>query len=478
MPRVFSPDTGPMFAPSLLQRTFWWMAGADVALLSDRRCADDRIRFTATGLVTLASSGVAFVSAYVIASSYIVASELAASSWAAAWALFVLLNERSLLAGMWSMADASLARKLATNWPRLCLALAAAAAAGPAIELRIFADSVALQRQRDGQVEIAGAQRRLASQYSEISRLEQRLVGLDGRISAADAQVDQAARAAIAESDGSGGSGREGADILFEIKRAEQSRLERDAQALRDRLDPERRALAARISGLTVGRDAELARFRERAEATDDVVADLIALHHLKSHPESGPILVISAWAIWLIVALAELLPILSAIFQRTGAYEEAVAARRIVAIAEWRAWRESSHRGIAAVAVAEQRVDIAGAQLVDHLVTDALDEASTCEAARKAQEELVAEILASAVPRARRAAREAFGDDLEHEVAAVAREARRQADGRVVHAEIRHSRVVTALRRIETWIRERFWKSGGDARPSAPPPLAEQGAT
>jgi hypothetical protein len=437
-------------------RLFCTAAGADISILNDPSCAQSRGYRAAMGVQVVATSVLAGASATLISDFYLYNGNLSfALATGIGWGSFIFILDRGLLVSLDGQPDLPRHQALLMSAPRMGLAALIALAIAIPTEILAFRARTDQQVLVDAQEDVAQAEARIAKRYGDIPDLQKQRDKLADDTLAAEKRADAAAHEAVIEADGTGGSRKRGAQGIYEIKHREALRLVASAEAALKSANTEIVQIDKRLDGLRGARDTELASYQNTVAKSGDILGRWIALERMKSDPRYGRIVTLGGWVIEGISFLAELGPLLMALFRTPGAYEAAVVAKRDIGVARWKARRQVALHRAAAYAQIELRKEAAAVTTLEKIVDAAGERAMTSPAVRRAQRAIVREIVERAVPAAQRATRNAFNDDLEADIAAAAQAARAKAAGRAANAAARQARAFQLLNGMGTWVRK-----------------------
>ena len=421
-----------------------WTAGVDPRVIDDPDVSASWNVLALIGALVFQNSAIATAEVYAILRYfYYVRPEVALIS-GIAWGVVLLNCERAMLGSIHKGARVPPWKLILMIASRVGLTVLMAITIGKPAELLMNSRRVDVELAVEHNAESAAQRKGIEVKYSG------RLAELDSVIASNGrdvARYDSLAGAALdsATCDGDGTCGVHnpilGPRYRAKVERANQQRLAAEhAHAVHEPRIAEAVIARERVTG---ERDAEVARFKDIADHSDDLVARQIALGHLEQQPDVGPIVRRGGLIIQLVALVLELLALGLKLLSDPGPYDYALVA---VLEGQSRAWIERSQ-------TLKRDAELGGKQ--ERAAADALDNAAMGLAAGAAKEagvavgeDLSVDIVAHATSAARRAASRAF--DGEHIAREVANRVARRRDHAVEHVVEAEAGVRTALNELD----------------------------
>lgn len=298
---------------SSIKDFFLFCSGADRSILA--QVPSDENKYLGIGGTIFFTGVLAFLSAsyalFTIFDSYILA-----VLFGVVWGLMIFNLDRYIVASM--KAQGGFFGKLGVALPRLAMAVLLALVISKPLELKIFEKEINAELIVMQQETFKEQEDRLQARFTgRLSAGEQAIADLQAQIDAKTAARDAAAAGALAEADGSGGSGVRNMGPIYRAKMAatEQAQMELDATvaALQPQIDAKR----AEVSGLQEQAAAETASLERSAYG--GMAARIDALSRLGR--ESEAILLASIFVTLLFVAI-ETAPIFTKLISPASPYD------------------------------------------------------------------------------------------------------------------------------------------------------------
>jgi len=302
-------------------RFFWFCAGANAQVLLRKDCYLDRGRYAAMGVTVLITACTA-----ALAGGYTFYTVFNSTDWAIIFAIFwglaignidrfVIMSTRKVSKFSW--------RQMATASLRLIMAALIAFAMAKPLEMAFFRPEIDAEIERQNTETITSMREKAASGFNEeIKQLEQRNQKLYNQIELKEDSRDEAYQKAIAEAEGTSGTGLRGRGPVykekwneFKAQREEYKQFKKQAKAEiddnKERIDELRRQYGERV---------------EKVEATvldaDGLLAQLQALHKLAN---KDPVVKWTSFFLTTVLVSIDVFPILAKLLSTSGQYDHIV---------------------------------------------------------------------------------------------------------------------------------------------------------
>lgn len=281
--------------PNLITRFFWFCAGAEPEILLRKDCYLDRGKLAATGgtvLITAVTAALAGGYAFYTVFKFPEAAIIFAVFWGIAIGTldrFFLLTTRKVS----SFGD------FLTGGLRILMAVLISFTMAIPLQLQIFSAEIEAEIQRNNIEAQREIEETVASYLAEdIEQLEQDNQRLQEELNTQQERTDQAYEEAIAEAEGTSGTGLEGRGPVFQEKWDKYNRERARMEEVEARVQPLIDENNSRINSLREEYNEEVARIEEVQQSANTLLAQIQALHELSNRE------VIVKYAVWLITAL------------------------------------------------------------------------------------------------------------------------------------------------------------------------------
>ncbi|WP_291912469.1 DUF4407 domain-containing protein [Chitinophaga sp. CB10] len=303
--------------PDAITKFLWWLAAADSSILKE--CRTEKERYRIIGIAVFVTWMFATI-AWGYFFSTIVNDDLIVLALALFFGFAILSIDRTLIAAM-TRSNGN------TKWLpvvfRLFLAITIGLFISQPVVLMLFKKDITAQLEISKQDKIdafkASLQKQNASQQATLTR---DLDKLNQQITRKEADTKDYKDGYLAETDGTGGSGRIGEQAVARAKKNAWLSSEEELAALRKQLAPEREALQIQLANLRTADSLKVIAYT--ATLTDGFLAQTEALHDLTA---SHPPLQQRYRLIVFIITLIEIMPLLSKLLMPRGEYDERLAA-------------------------------------------------------------------------------------------------------------------------------------------------------
>jgi hypothetical protein len=306
------------YVPSGFTRFLWWLATAEESLLKD--CTVDRNRYSIIGLTVMGTWLFATL-AWTYFFSTVVPDIFIAVLLGIFMGAIILGIDRALIKGI----DKYNKRKF---WPFMFRGLLAMTIglfmAQPAL-LYLFNKEVKQQISFDNEQRRKDKRIQQDTFYvAQKKELETRKQGLQQQLSVKYNEVATARNNFIAETDGTGGTGKIGVAAVAAAKRNEYEKLDREYQQLNADLQPQIRSADSSLSAIEVSIQQEQKAFNELLN--DGFLTRIQALNNLV---KSNTALQYRYYLLVVILLLIELMPVIAKTLLPAGVYDEKVRLRQ-----------------------------------------------------------------------------------------------------------------------------------------------------
>ena len=301
-------------SPSQTDTVLWWLATAEKELIHD--CVVDRNRYRIVGLSVLATWLFATL-AWTYFFSTAVDSPFMYVPLGIFMGFIILTIDRTLIKGI----NKSNKNKITPLLFRGLLAITIGTFMAQPAVLYLFDKEVRLQTSLDNEGRKMQKRQELDSLYkNQKASLGQQKEQLEKTLAAKYAEVDNARANFLAETDGSGGSGKIGISTIAMAKKKEYEKLENNYSTLRISSQPQIDSLQRVLSGLEDYIKKEEAKF-----ATLLNNGFLTRIQALQNMVKANDALAFRYYLIVVILMLIELMPVIAKTLLPAGTYDEKV---------------------------------------------------------------------------------------------------------------------------------------------------------
>jgi phosphate/sulfate permease len=306
------------YAPSGFTRFLWWLATAEDSLLKD--CTVDRNRYSIIGLTVMGTWLFATL-AWTYFFSTVVSNLFVAAILGIFMGGIILGIDRALIKGI----DKHNKRKV---WPFIFRGLLAVTIgifmAQPAL-LYLFNKEVKQQISVDNEQRKRDKRKQQDTLYAaQKSELQARKQSLQQQLTTKYNEVSAAREGFIAETDGTGGTGKIGVAAVAAAKKKEYEKLDHEYQQLNTDLQPQIRAADSSLASIEVSIQNEQKAFNELMN--DGFLTRIEALNNLI---KSNSALQYRYYLLVVILLLIELMPVIAKTLLPAGVYDEKVRLRQ-----------------------------------------------------------------------------------------------------------------------------------------------------
>lgn len=308
------------YSPSEFTQFLWWLSTAEKELIKD--CTIDRNRYAITGITVLGTWLFATL-AWSYFFSTVVSNVIIAVLLGIFMGLIIMGIDRALIKGI----TAKNKRKAAPILFRLILALTIGTFMAQPALLYLFNKEIHVQISLDNEQRKIAKQHELDSLYApSIAQLKQQKNILLQQLSSKYNEVAASRNAFIAETDGTGGSGKIGLKDIARAKQNEYAKLDADYTQLNMFIQPKLNSIDGALSVIHQTQEKEMQSFNTLMN--DGFLTRIEALHHLIQNNTAAQF---RYYLLIIILVLIELMPVIAKSLLPDGTYDEKVRLREIM---------------------------------------------------------------------------------------------------------------------------------------------------
>jgi uncharacterized protein DUF4407 len=308
------------YSPSEFTKFLWWLSTAEKELIKD--CTVDRNRYAITGMSVLGTWLFATL-AWSYFFSTVVNNLITAISLGIFMGLIILSIDRALIKGI----TASNKRKTAPILFRLVLALTIGTFMAQPALLYLFDKEIQVQISLDNEHRKMAKQHELDSLYQQrVAQIQSDKRVLQQQLNSKYIEVAASRDAFIAETDGTGGSGKIGLKDIAHAKQNEYQKLNEDYYQLNNFIQPKLNAADSALNVINLTKQKELQAFN--GLMNDGFLTRIEALHHLIQNNSAAQF---RYYLLIIILVLIELMPVIAKSLLPNGTYDEKVRLREIM---------------------------------------------------------------------------------------------------------------------------------------------------
>jgi hypothetical protein len=308
------------YSPSEFTRFLWWLSTAEKELVQD--CTVDRNRYAITGMAVLGTWLFATL-AWSYFFSTVVDSSIVAILLGIFMGLIILSIDRALIKGI----TASNKRKAGPIVFRFILALTIGTFMAQPALLYLFDKEIHVQISLDNEYRKMAKQHELDSLYApSVAQLQSQKNTLQGQLDSKYNEVAASRDAFIAETDGTGGSGRIGLKDIAQAKQNEYQKLNESYTQLNASSQPRLNSVDSALNAINQIKQKEMQSFNNLMN--DGFLTRIEALHHLI---QSNTAAQFRYYLLIIILVLIELMPVIAKSLLPDGTYDEKVRLKEIM---------------------------------------------------------------------------------------------------------------------------------------------------
>ena len=308
------------YHPSSFTKFLWWLATAEKELIID--CAVDRNRYAITGMTVLGTWLFA-----TLAWSYFFSTVVSNVFFALLLGIFmggiILGIDRALIKGINSQNK----RKFFPILIRSLLALTIGTFMAQPALLYLFDKEIHVQISLDNEQRKRDKQHQEDSLYAfQKNDLLQQKNQLQQQLNSKYNEVASARDAFIAETDGTGGSGKVGLKQIAKTKQNEYQKLDQEYQLLSSNTQPKITSIDSSLNAMEAAKQKEQQAFNSLLN--DGFLTRIQALHNLIQNNSAAQF---RYYLLIVIIVLIELMPVIAKTLLPDGTYDEKVRQREIM---------------------------------------------------------------------------------------------------------------------------------------------------
>lgn len=308
------------YAPSAFTKFLWWLSTAEKELVKD--CTVDRNRYAITGMAVLGTWLFA-----TLAWSYFFSTVVNNVTAAILLGLFmggiILIIDRALIKGI----TAANKRKAAPVLFRLVLALTIGTFMAQPALLYLFDKEIHVQISLDNEQRKMNKQQELDSLYqTQTIQWQKQKNLLQQQLSSKYNEVAASREAYIAETDGTGGSGKVGLKDIARAKQDEYTKLASEYAQLSALLQPKLNSIDSTLNAINQTKQKEMLAFNTLMN--DGFLTRIEALQHLIQNNSAAQF---RYYLLIVILVLIELMPVIAKSLLPDGSYDEKVRLRELM---------------------------------------------------------------------------------------------------------------------------------------------------
>lgn len=308
------------YEPSYFTQFLWWLATAEKELIKD--CSVDRNRYAITGAAVLGTWVFATL-AWSYFFSTVVNSTIAAILLGIFMGLIILGIDRALIKGI----TAANKRKALPIIFRMLLAFTIGTFMAQPALLYLFYKEIHVQISLDNEHRKIAKQHELDSLYAPgINGLLQEKQSIQQQLNAKYNEVAASRDAFIAETDGTGGSGKIGLKDIARAKQNEYLKINDAYNNLNAETQPKLNNIDSALNAVNQARQKEMQAFT--VLMNDGFLTQIEALHNLIKNNTAAQF---RYYLLIIILVLIELMPVIAKSLLPDGSYDEKVKLREIM---------------------------------------------------------------------------------------------------------------------------------------------------
>ncbi len=308
------------YTPSVFTRFLWWLSTAEQELIRD--CTIDRNRYAITGIAVMGTWLFATL-AWTYFFSTVISSVTMAILLGIFMGLLILGIDRALIKGITSANK----RKAAPILFRLILALTIGTFMAQPALLYLFNKEIHVQISLDNEHRKMAKQQELDSLYAnDIAQLQQQKNNIQQQLNLKYKEVAASRDAFIAETDGTGGSGKIGLKDIARAKQNEYEKLDASYVQMNGAKQPMLNNIDNALHAINVTEQKEMQSFNTLMN--DGFLTRTQALHNLIKNNAAAQF---RYYLLIVILVLIELMPVIAKSLLPDGTYDEKVRLKEIM---------------------------------------------------------------------------------------------------------------------------------------------------
>lgn len=308
------------YTPSSFTRFLWWLSTAEQELIKD--CTVDRNRYAITGMAVLGTWLFATL-AWGYFFSTVVNNSIIAILLGIFMGLIILGIDRALIKGI----TAANKRKAGPVLFRLVLALTIGTFMAQPALLYLFDKEIHVQISLDNEQRKMAKQHELDSLYQpSVAQWQQQKTVLQQQLNSKYNEVSASRDAFIAETDGTGGSGKIGLKDIAKAKQNEYTKLDEAYNDLHASTQPKLNTADSALNAIEATKQKEMQAFNTLMN--DGFLTRIEALHHLIQNNAAAQF---RYYLLIIILVLIELMPVIAKSVLPDGTYDEKVRLKELM---------------------------------------------------------------------------------------------------------------------------------------------------
>jgi Domain of unknown function (DUF4407) len=305
------------YEPSSFTKFLWWLSTAEKEIIIE--CEVDRNRYAITGMTVLGTWLFATL-AWTYFFSTVVTSFWIALALGIFMGGIILGIDRALIKGI----TAANRNKALPILFRMVLAITIGTFMAQPALLYLFDKEIHMQISLDNEQKKRTKLQQLDSLYAaQKTELANEKNTVQSQLNTKYSEVSTAREAFIAETDGTGGSGKIGLLDIAKAKQNEYSKLDADYKQLNTSLQPRLKSIDSTLATIETSKQAEQKKFE--ALLNDGFLVRIEALQHLI---ENNSAMAFRYYLLVILLVLIELMPVIAKTILPVGAYDEKVRLR------------------------------------------------------------------------------------------------------------------------------------------------------
>lgn len=317
---VHSLSQRETYKPSSFTQFLWWLATAEKELIRD--CTIDRNRYAITGMNVLGTWLFATL-AWAYFFSTVVSGWFAAILPGLFMGGIILSIDRALIKGI----TATNKRKLLPFLFRGLLALTIGTFMAQPALLYLFNKEIQVQISLDNEQKKKNKSNQEDSLFAASkNELLQRKNALQQLLTNKYNEVAQARQNFVAETDGTGGTGKIGFATIAKTKQKEYLRLDSEYRRMNEELQPQFKTVDSSLTVIESSKQKEQQSFNTLLN--DGFLTRIEALHHLIQNNSAAQF---RYYLLIIILVLIELMPVIAKTLLPNGTYDEKVRLRELM---------------------------------------------------------------------------------------------------------------------------------------------------
>lgn len=305
------------YQPSLFTKFLWWLSTAEEELISE--CTVDRNRYAITGITVLGTWLFATL-AWTYFFSTVIENIWAVFALGIFMGAIILGIDRALIKGIGGQTK----KKITPVLFRAVMAITIGTFMAQPALLYLFDKEIHLQISLDNEGRKRQKLEQLDSLYAtQKTELINKKNVAQLQLATKYKEVSDARKAFIAETDGTGGTGKIGLKDIAKAKQNEYNKLDADYTLMQASLQPETRTIDSTLAAIETAKQTEQKKFD--ALLNDGFLVRIEALQHLIANNSA---MTFRYYLLVVLLVLIELMPVIAKTILPVGAYDEKVRLR------------------------------------------------------------------------------------------------------------------------------------------------------